>query len=478
MTRFLFISIIGLTIGLTGCERENISTDPAYRLSFSTDTVRFDTVFTAIGSSTRYLKVYNRNRFDIRISSIHLAKGGESPYRINIDGVAANRVENVNLRRNDSLFIFVEVTIDPNNQNSPLLVADSIVFNTNGNIQDVKLIAWGQDVHMLKSRVFTTDIVLQADKPYLILDSLWVSPNTVLTINAGCRLHFHNLAQLRVAGSLKVMGEPESKVVFEGDRLEKFYRDKAGQWGGIWLRRGSRDNEIRWAEIRNGIIGLIVDTCVTDTGPTLTLHNTIIENMSAAGLYTRGSRVVADNCLISNAGQISVALTMGGEYCFYHCTIANYWGQYIYRTGPALLLNNYYTYQLVKDGPILVMPRDLVMASFTNCIIYGSRESEFEVDNVYKDETVNALMNYRFDHCILRVPQGFNLSDPQKYIEVIRKDPRFKSPYDRNFELDTLSPAKDVGLMETAQKYPIDLKGISRLTDLGPDLGAYERKER
>jgi len=266
-------------------------------------------------------------------------------------------------------------------------------------------------------------------------------------------------------------------VVFEGDRLEKFYRDKAGQWAGIWLYAGSKYNKISWAEIRNSINGIIVDTCVTTDAPTLLMNNSKVENMSSIGLYARGSKVIADNCLFSNAGQVSVALTMGGSYKFYHCTIANYWGQYIYRQGPALLLNNYYLYQLVQNGPILVEPRDLEEATFANCIIYGSRDSEFEIDNSYKNQTIQALMNYKFDHCILKVSSDFSLADPNKFINVIKTNPKFFNPSELNFQLDTLSPAKDIGLLLYAQQFPIDLKNISHLFDTGPDLGAYERKE-
>lgn len=477
MNRILLFFSLLFVVWFSSCEKEDISTNPSLKLSFSTDTVMFDTVFTTIGSSTRRFKVYNRNKNDLKISSIQLAGGNTSFYKINVDGVAASSIENVTIRKNDSLFVFVEVTVDPNNSNSPLFVSDSIVFTTNGNVQDVKLVAWGQDVHLMNAKELGVNTFFLADKPYLIYDYLYVKPDIELSISAGAKLHFHNNAHLIVAGTLKVDGEFENPVVFEGDRLEKFYRDKAGQWGGIWLYAGSKYNKISWAEVRNSINGIIVDTCVTNDAPTLMINNTIVENMSSIGLYARGSKVIADNCLFSNAGQVSVALTMGGAYQFYHCTIANYWGQYIYRQGPSLLLNNYYLYQLVQNGPVFVEKRDLLEATFANCIIYGSRESEFEIDNSYKNQTIQAQMNYRFDHCILKVPSDFSISDQSRFISVIKKDPKFKDPSKLNFQLDTLSPAKDIGFLLFAQQHLIDLKNISHLIDGNPDLGAYERKE-
>ncbi len=477
MNRLFLIFFLILTIWFASCERDDFSSSPSLKLKFSTDTVMFDTVFTTIGSSTQYFKVYNKNKYDLKISSIQLAGGSSSNYRINVDGVAADRVEDVTIRRDDSLFVFVEVTIDPNNQSSPLVVADSVIFLTNGNLQNVKLLAWGQDVNLVNAKTLESDSTFTPNKPYLIYDYLYVEPNVELKILAGTKFYFHNNAQLIVSGTLTIDGEFENPVTFEGDRRESFYRDKAGQWGGIWLHAGSKYNEINWAVVRNAINGIIVDTCITTDAPTLKISNSIVENVSSIGLYARGSKIDADNCLFSNAGQVSVALTMGGTYRFYHCTIANYWGQYIFRQGPALLLNNYYLYQLVENGSILVEPRDLEQASFYNSIIYGSRDQEFEVDNSYNGTAVTALMNYNFDHCLLKLPYDFSITDPTKFINVSKESPKFKDPWNLNFQLDTLSPAKDMGLSDYTLLYPIDLKNINHLLDLGPDLGAYERKE-
>ena len=472
-----YIALIALGFGIIACERDNFSDSPSLKLNFSADTVLFDTVFTSIGSSTRYLKVYNRSNSDVRISSIKLAGGSTSPFRINVDGMNGTVFSDVPLRSNDSLFVFVEVTVDPTSQNSPLLIPDSIVFQTNGNVQDVKLVAWGQDVHLFKSKTITTDTILQADKPYLVYDSLVVNPNVSLTIEAGAKFHFHNFSLLKVYGTLKVNGEPDNPVVFEGDRLEKFYRDKAGQWTGIWLYAFSKNNSIRWAEIKNSIVGLIVDTCVTPGTPTLTMSHSKVENTSYIGLLARGAKIDADNCLFANSAQVSVALTLGGAYRFYHCTVANYWGDYMFRNGPALLLNNYYLYQLVEDGPYYIEPRDLTEASFYNSIIYGNISSEFSVDDKVNGQLVNAEMNYYFQNCILKVPSSFDLSDESKFKNILRLDPKFKEPYEHIYLLDTLSPAKDVANIDISNLYPIDLKNFNRLTDTKPDLGAFERVE-
>lgn len=478
MRNAIVLSSLIMFLLAVSCQKENFSNDPALKLSFSTDTLMFDTVFTTIGSATRYFKVYNRNKSDLIITTVSLAGGNSSPYRINIDGEPSHQAKDVVLRARDSLFVFVEVTVDPTDQNSPMLIPDSVVFETNGNFQNVKLMSWGQDVHMLRGQILYTNTLFTADKPYLIIDSLWVLPGVELSIDPGAHIHLHNNTLVHVAGSLKVNGLPDDPVIFEGDRLEMFYRDKAGQWGGIWLRAGSRDNHINWAEIKNGILGVVVDTFSVVGMPTLKIENTKIINMSYTALYARGAIVEAGNCLFANVAYYPVALTLGGRYRFYHCTIANYWGQYINRKGPALFLNNYYEYQLEPpDGPWYLETRDLEEAYFANCIIYGTRSNELEVDNIYNGQPVDAQMNYKFENTILRVDTGFDLNDETRFVNLVTENPKFIDPKKNDFQLDTLSPAKDFGLYNIAISFPVDLNNVSRLDDEGPDLGAYERVE-
>lgn len=472
MKRILPPILVLIIIWFSSCYKETISTDPSIKLSFSADTVLFDTVFTTIGSATRHLKVYNPSKSDIEIASIRLAGGQASPYRMNVDGEATPHAQNIFLRGNDSLFIFVDVNVNPTNESSPLLIPDSIIFETNGNIQDVKLVAWGQDVHLLNKEIIAEPTRFTADKPYLIYNYIYVEPNVELTIEAGARLHFHNQSQLVVSGTLHVNGTLENPVVFEGDRLEPFYRDKAGQWGGIWLTAGSHSSTINWAEIKNAIHGIIIDTVGLANTTTLTLHNSRIENMSATALWARGATVEAGNCLFANTADYTVALTWGGSYKFYHCTIANYWGQYISRKNPALYLWNYYV-----DENGNVQPRDIEMAHFANCIIYGSRSNELMINSSYLGQVVSAEMNFLFENSILRVDNDFDISNPNRFRNIITENPKFTDPFALNYELDTLSPAKDIGHIDIASLFPVDLKGISRLTDKGPDLGAFERVE-
>ena len=153
---FIIYLFLGTLIVLFNqCRKEHLITHNNAKLSFSTDTLLFDTLFTTIGSTTKYFKIYNPNNGKINITSIHLAQGTNSPFRINVNGDAGVLFENTELEENDSLFIFVEVTIDPNNTNNPLIIEDSIIFLTNGNLQKVVLNAWGQDAYFHVNEIAT-----------------------------------------------------------------------------------------------------------------------------------------------------------------------------------------------------------------------------------------------------------------------------------------------------------------------------------
>ena len=80
---FIFISSIFLWVG---CSDENISSNPNYKLSFSRDSLSFDTVFSTIGSTTSGFAIYNRNSKEVSISSITLTNGATTGFHMVVDG--------------------------------------------------------------------------------------------------------------------------------------------------------------------------------------------------------------------------------------------------------------------------------------------------------------------------------------------------------------------------------------------------------
>lgn len=203
---FILFLVATLPVWFTGCEGldEHYSTNPNYRLAFSVDTLSFDTVFTTIGSATKQFLIYNRNNEALNIQSIMLASGGESGFRLNVDGRKGDYFDNVGILAEDSMFVFVEVTVDPNDSNQPLLVEDSVVFITNGQTQSVLLEAYGQNMHLYKGGLhITRDTTLSADLPHLIYDSLTVENGATLRLSEGTTLYMHDKANIIVSGLKK-----------------------------------------------------------------------------------------------------------------------------------------------------------------------------------------------------------------------------------------------------------------------------------
>jgi len=475
----LFLIIMAASLG---CNRDNFGNEDV-KLGFSTDTVTFDTVFTTLGSATLSFKVYNHGHNTIHLRSITLAGGDHSFFRLNIDGESAWIVNNIEIRPDDSLFIFIAVTIDPLNSDNPLVVKDSVLFDLEGNIQDVKLIAYGQDVHLINGMIVRSETWTR-NKPYLIYNSMAVDTGCTLTIEAGTQVYLHRNSSVIVWGTLHVNGTAEDPVVFQNDRLEEFYDIIAGQWGTIYIDPISTGNIVNHTIIKNGIAGIQIGFPSDYRIPQLELSNCIIQNMSFAGIYAFGADINCFNTVIADCAGAATALLRGGRYRFIHCTVSNNGVIGAARSNPSILLTNIFYNPEYNDATnsyqYVARAGDLQEASFLNCILYGIENHEFQFVNNQSN-----LFLYRFDHCLVKANEdSMDVGDIEHYNALIfNKDPKFvndSNRYHLNFSLDTLSPAKDAGDPSVPVAYPDlgnDITGFPRLSDGKPDLGAYERKE-
>jgi hypothetical protein len=464
-----------LIVGLYSCNDELISSDPKYRLEFSTDTLTFDTVFTTLGSATSKIVLYNRNKVGLNISSIKIKNGSTSFFKINVDGSksATNEFENIEIRPNDSLYIFVAVTINPNNANSPIFIEDSLNFITNGVKKSIKLNAYGQDMELFRNKLIKNDTTLTANKPYLIYGNLTVDSAKTLTLNPGCRIFFHNNSNLIVHGSLKAEGTADKPITLRGDRLDDIqfskpvsYNNVAGQWGGVYLLWEHGNHTLNHVNMHSGYVGInFVNT--KSSIPQLRISDCRIHNFLLYGLMIQNGNVTVTNTEISNSSSYCVFLN-GGNHSFTHCTIVNYFDnsnvQPIPRDkNPALMIMN------LK----LTIPMENI---FKNCIISGSAENEFSFASQTMDQYKGT-----FDHCYIRVSTASTLSQFTNIRWYNKNDIPFKSisyDYEKktyfNFTPDSLSPACGLADKAVAAKFSIDLNGKSRLTDGEPDAGAYE----
>lgn len=469
---FFFILLFALII--SSCKKDHIiNIDKNIQLEFSTDSIVFDTVFTTIGSITKQLKIYNPINQKIRINSIKLMGSELSRYRINIDGVSALEVNNIELDARDSLYLFIKVLINPNDENSPFVVSDQIQFTINGNSQNVELVAWGQNANYIIADQFieglppfkiiaaeNTSTTWIANKPYLVYGYAVVDSGAFLVIEEGSQIHFHNNSGLWIykGGNIKVNGTMENPVIFQGDRLDSDYKDVPGQWDRIWINEGSIDNEINYAIIKNGFIGIQAETLDEQMGNKLILTNTEITNMTGSGILSRNYNISGFNNVISNSENYLLALTMGGNINFHHCTFANYWSRSV-RQLPSVYINNYY-----QNESSLVSTNELHV-NFGNSIIDGKNNEELELDLI--DDGISSLL---FDHTALKTLLN---TDHSFYLNcLVNEDPLFNNPFENNFKLDSLSPAINHGSKDIGITFPTDLLGNSRI--VSPDLGAYE----
>ena len=99
---FIFSSLI-----IVSCDDDDkFSTNSSDRLTFEEDTIRFDTLITTISSSTKRFKVFNNNDRGLRLTSVRLASGGNSGFRINVDGHSGDNLTDIEILRKDSIVVF------------------------------------------------------------------------------------------------------------------------------------------------------------------------------------------------------------------------------------------------------------------------------------------------------------------------------------------------------------------------------------
>jgi len=472
----------------SSCKKDELLTDTSASLKFSEDTILFDTVFVSIGSVTKNFRIYNTYDQPLKISSIRLAGGNSSLFRLNVNGLPGKSFSNIEIRGGDSIWVFVEVTIDPNSSILPYIVQDSIVFETNGNMQDIDLVAWGQNArffvakrqninlppYVLIDTNLNASLTWDNTLPYVVYGGYAVVDSTqTLTIQPGTQIHFSNSGGLWVykGGTLKVQGTKENPVVFQGLRREQSLQEEPGQWDRIWINDGG-NNEINYAIIKNGFIGLQCETLFEpQMSESLKLTNTDIRNMSGFGIFARNFVIEGWNNVVKNCGLYCAAFTIGGDYRFTHCTFGNFW-RFGQRSTPSVYLNNY-----AVNSSNAAVPVDLVRADFKNTIIYGNNDNELELD--FKS---GAISSFNFSYCILKADQN-TPTNVAGFDNIFRNNnPNFKDTYDHDLRLDTLAFAREKGnpaYVVTGANPPmdIDLSGNPRPSpgSTNPDLGAYDR---
>ena len=457
--------LLACMVLLFACKKESFITSSDALLTITEDTLHFDTIFTTTGSVTHSFKIHNPNDQKIKLDKVSLAGGHQSSFKINVDGFTGPEVRDLEIRSNDSLYVFVTVMVDPVSGNLPFVIRDSININYNGNNRQVQLEAYGQNANFMRNKQVIGNENWTNNLPYVILGGLFIQQNANLTIEKGTRIFLHADAPVVVDGTLIIKGEKDSldRVYFQGDRLDEPYRDFPASWPGIYFRNTSTDNVLEYAVIKNAYQAIAVTGPSNNNNPKVKLNQCIIDNAYDAGIIAINSDIEAINCLISNCGK-NVYLVEGGLYNFTHCTVAGFSNLMIQHQSPVLYVSNFTNINNV------ITSNDL-RAQFTNCILWG--DFGLVEDEVIVGKNGNTLFDVNFDHGIMKVktePSNATLN------QMINKDPLFElvntSSGKYNFRLQSNSPAIDKG---TATSLLYDLDGLPRPIGL-PDAGAFEKQ--
>ncbi|MFN9709832.1 MAG: hypothetical protein ACK55K_00280 [Bacteroidota bacterium] len=457
----LYTVLLILTV-FFACKKDAL-VDGGTGFAFSTDSLKFDTVFTTAGSVTKLFLIKNQSSKTLRFRTIELMGGSSSAFKMNVDGLPGTKFDNIEIEGNDSMYVFVSVNVNPNTDQLPFIIKDSIQVSADGKTRFLQLEAWGQNARYIRSQFIKQNTIWNKDLPYVILGGVLVDTFATLQIEPGTRIYLNADAPMIIDGSLIVKGTKKDSVVFQGNRLDEPYRNFPGSWPGIIFRESSKENRIEYAVIKNAYQGIIADQHKTST-PKVIISNTIIDNIFDIGILGVNSNFKVENCLVSNCGN-NVALVYGGNYEFTHCTISSISNNYISHKTPVLIATNF----IKRNNQILSAP---LYATFTNCIVWGS---EGLVDNEISVEKEGAEP---FSLILNNVLYRARSNPPNTtFTNTIRnEDPQFDSTdvfnnyYD--FRLKKTSPAVNRGITTPLL---FDLNGLPR--NGLPDLGCYENQD-
>lgn len=487
------LAVIGLVL-LASCDTETMFvTGDEVNIRFEQDTLRFDTVFTERGSATRFFKVYNEGDEPIRIDRIEVEGQTGVTFNINVDGFRGPVVEDVIVWENDSIYVFVEVEVDPTapEEISPFIVEDRLQFTTGSRGQFVLLEAFGQNANYVNGFGQGVPFLLSCDGgtsqwpaglPYVIYGEMFID-SCALEVLAGAEIYIHGGVARNEQfgifndgfiftlpnGSLRLLGSREEPVRVQTDRLEPAFQEEPGQYLGLIFGPASTGNRIEFAEVLHGIQGVIVDSLAE-----LSMNNTTIAYTLGSAISARNATVSAENSLFhSNFGN-TIQFIQGGSLELDHCTLANYGTD-----ASALALQNFECFNADCSDNIVVP----MTGKIRNSIISGSRSDEvIFVDGTEREEP--AFYDVTFSNCVVRVDDLLtnndgrygdfftNICDNCYNLEF--RDPLYLSIDEDDYHLDTLSVAKDLGTM-ILPGLELDLDGASR--DAMPDAGAFERIE-
>lgn len=476
-----YISAIFSFFLIACSDEDTFSTSYNNVLSFETDTLSLDTCFSSVPTPHKLFYVYNKSEDGIRISSARLESGNQTGFRVNVNGTYLGdtngyQTRDMELRKGDSLRVFVELTSHENGDSLPVLVDDNLIFTLeNGRVQKINLNAWSWDAILLDHYYVGGDSVTtltnEHGKPVVIYGNIFVDSLATLLIPAGTTLYFHNNSGIDVKGTLKINGEKDNEVTLRCDRLDWMvsnltYDNNPGQWGGIYFYPNSYDNEIVFADIHACTTAIKCDSSQDVTREKLTLKNSTLHNAKGDGIYSVNSNLTIENCQISNTFGNCIYVR-GGKVNVNHCTIAQYF-PFDARRGPALYFTNGINGYAC---PLVMNINNSILKGYADDVVlwsHGGTEDSLEV---------------KFDHCIVRTTPGEDYSymfencileqEPEDTLTLARNSfVLFDTDY-FHYDFTPLPNTSAIGTANPDTSLPYDRKGRERSITT-PDVGCYE----
>ena len=480
---YIWIFIVAL-MAASCSDDDSFTTSPNKLLTFSSDTIRMDTVFSKVPTSRRSLWVFNKSGDGIRCTSVRLANGSMSGFRVNVDGVylskdAGFQTTDVEIRNKDSIFVNIELTSPRNNKIGPQFMEDNLVFMLESGVeQKVNLNAYSWDADIVRNLRIKNDTVISSERPIVVFGDLRIDSLAKATIVPGTTLYFHSGSKLDVYGRLVAEGTAEKNIIFRGDRTDRMfdylpYDFVSGQWNGIHFHSSSYNNTMNYTDTHSAFNGIVCDS--SDVSKLkLALYNSTVHNCQGYGLKSVNSVVDVRNCQLTNALNDCVAI-YGGGALLQNCTIAQFY-PFDSNYGAALRFTNGMEDEKGKhDYPLHQM--DCI-----NTIVTGYADDV--VMGVVNDSTV--AYSYKFVNSILRtdsLKSGDNIKNviweiaDSVDVDTVSGGEKNFVLVDRNrqhfdFHLSKKSRAIDSATTEGGYIMPTDRDGRRR--DDHPDIGCYE----
>jgi len=472
MKKSIFI-LLFFTSLFAGCDDNDSFSSSSSNVLSMIDTLSMDTVFSTIPSSAKIFWIHNNSGDGIRIKSVALDKGNQTGFRVNVDGadLTSNgyQLNNLEVRKGDSIQVFVEVTTGKVGKDTPQLVSDNLTFTLESGVtQKVNLKVMSWDATMVNNLEVKEDMSLGGDTPIVVYGTIKVLENATLTINPGTTLYFASDGGIDVYGTLKCVGTSDENITLRSYRLDKmfdnlYYDGTDGLWQGITINNTSYGNEIGYADIHSATTALMITDTVYNAQQKLKIYNSIIHNNSVYGVCAYRSNISMENCQLTNA-KIDCAYIVGGVADINGCTIGQF---YNFKTLGDHALN------VVGDSD-----SPLILLDVKNTIITGYHDDEvyISVANNNGNDSV-----YYFDHCLLRTPEVSSSHITDNIFEDTsdtltggyRNFVMINEEYKCDFHLDSVSKAIDAANTNTIPE--IDIEGNTRRRHW--DIGAYQYKD-